>query len=271
MMQERHKRALPARHSFLTDAVSTVLETSSKTQVPQIDCQTILKLTKDLSNCTDFGEPEPIPLPSSDIQPVFRIISQKRPTKAKSSSDITTSDDYYLARHRKHEMEEKKQKNREKERLEHGLYQQQQLVERLKTMDKSTLASIVSSLRPLQSNDSPSQETRQPYTSMTPMDLERLHQILLQDAREQMYRYEKLGLGRKRGQGFINTRGSAARIKELETKVLAHFKQQGQHRPEGKRRSLRTGIAFGEKLPAMDTVDFELPDEVFGTMISRRK
>ncbi|CAO3592775.1 unnamed protein product [Absidia cylindrospora] len=360
MVEERSKRALPARHSFLTEAVSSVLDSQSKVQLPQVDSRTILKLDQDISYCTIHGEPTPSLQASSDTQPIFRILPQRRPTKTKNS--IPLSDDYYTARHRKHEMEEKKQKNRERERLEHELYQQQQLVERLKTLDKSTLASIVSSLRSVNNNSPQLPSLSSTYTSMTTNELERLHQTLLQDAREQMYRYEQLGLGRKRGQGFaVSTaqpRISSAKMETdhhpgpskakshhesgenvalaasqstppqsrspppsppsstsscstspytkkaipsaqpstssplpsslsttrtkpssrlesherntRESIVLAHFKAHG-HRPSGgKRKSLRTAIAFGEKIPAMDEIEFKLPDDVFGDLMQKR-
>lgn len=91
-------------------------------------------------------------------------------------------------------MEEKKQKNREKEKLEHDLYQQLQLVDKLKAIDKSTLASIVNSLRHQRNNP------------QLTVDLDQLHSTLLQEAREQIYRYEQLGLGRKKGQGIAPIR-----------------------------------------------------------------
>ncbi|ORZ19517.1 hypothetical protein BCR42DRAFT_409945 [Absidia repens] len=193
MVEERSKRALPARHSFLTEAVSSVLDSQSKVQLPQVDSRTVLKLDQDTSYCTIHGESTPPLQTSSDTQPIFRILPQRRPTKTKNS--IPLSDDYYIARHRKHEMEEKKQKKSRKRT-------QQQLVERLKTLDKSTLASIVSSLRSVNNSNPQLPSSSSTYISMTTNELERLHQTLLQDAREQMYRYEQLGLGRKRGQGF---------------------------------------------------------------------
>ncbi|KAI8337602.1 hypothetical protein BC941DRAFT_425725 [Chlamydoabsidia padenii] len=311
MTEERHKRALPVRHSFLTDAVSTVLDSQS-VQVPQIDGRTILKLDQDISSCDIHPEPSNTSSTFDLPQPIFRILPQRRSIKKKNS--VAISDDYYLARHRKHEMEEKKQKNREKERLEHEFYQQKQLVERLTTLDKSTLLSIVSSI------------TKDHHSTMPPADLDRLHQTLLQDAREQLYRYEKLGLGRKRGQGFtvsaqmittdrshspplsnskystikipaslsssshtttrkpisIKTETSATmdnnsnhhnnRKLTKEASVLAHFQSHG-HRSAGagKRKSLRTAIAFGEKIPTMNDTEFELPLDLFGDMMDKRR
>lgn len=260
----------------------------------------------------------------------------------RAQKSVALSDEYYLSRHRKHEMEEKKQKNREKERLEHELYQQKQLVERLTTLDKSTLASIVSSLRPL-TNSKPAIA----HSSMTSTELDRLHHILLQDARDQMYRYERLGLGRKRGQGFAvamssataplpsttsitspphttdgnsfssitvgspspndlgsskstppplpsssppplsrkptviessspTSRRTANSVNSTkESTVLTHFQSHNpqHHRPlgGGKRKSLRTAVAFGEKIPAMDDAEFMLPQDIFGDMMAKRR
>ncbi|CAO3609569.1 unnamed protein product [Cunninghamella echinulata] len=192
MTEERQKRELPVRHSFLTDVVNSALDAQSKPTIPQIDSSTLIKITPTISNCIDNGEPEPIPLPSEDITPNFHVLPKRPPLKFKHSDPI--NEDFYQIRHKKHEMEEKKQKNREKERLEHDLYQQIQLVDKLKAVDKSTLASIVKSLK---------HQRNTPHLSV---DLDQLHSTLLQEAREQLYRYEQLGLGRKRAQGHTPLR-----------------------------------------------------------------
>ncbi|KAI8991273.1 hypothetical protein BDF20DRAFT_843762 [Mycotypha africana] len=130
------------------------------------------------------------------------------------------SDEFYLKRHRRHEMEEKKQKNREKEMLRHGYYQQKQLVERIKSMDKIVLQSIVSSIRHRTSSQQQSnkeqgkgktntvagkkkQEQQQQLSEENVSNtnkkadeedyLDNLHQRLLYDALEHLRRYELLG------------------------------------------------------------------------------
>jgi hypothetical protein len=60
-----------------------------------------------------------------------------------------------------------------------------------------------------------------------------------------------------------------------ESIVLKHFQSQNpqQHRPlgGGKRKSLRTAIAFGEKIPAMDDGEFMLPQDMFGDLMAKRR
>jgi hypothetical protein len=60
-----------------------------------------------------------------------------------------------------------------------------------------------------------------------------------------------------------------------ESIVLAHFQSHNprHHRPlgGGERKSLRTAIAFGEKIPAMDEADFMLPQDIFGDMMTKRR
>jgi hypothetical protein len=59
-----------------------------------------------------------------------------------------------------------------------------------------------------------------------------------------------------------------------ESIVLKHFQSQNpqQRRPlgGGKRKSLRTAIAFGEKIPAMDDGEFMLPQDIFGDLMTKR-
>ncbi|CAO3623566.1 unnamed protein product [Cunninghamella blakesleeana] len=113
-------------------------------------------------------------------------------------------------------MEEKKQKNREKEKLEHDLYQQLQLVDKLKTIDKSTLASIVNSLRHQRNNP------------QLTVDLDQLQSTLLQEAREQLYRYEQLGLGRKKGQGITLARQPIHHPTSIHSSQQEQYQQQQQ-------------------------------------------
>lgn len=105
-----------------------------------------------------------------------------------------TSDEAYLKRHRKHELAEKKLKNRERERLAHELYQQQLTVERLRNMDRGNLLSIATALR--RADGLPQKEAE---------DIDALHRRLLREAEDQLKRYEMLGLGDKRRTGITVT------------------------------------------------------------------
>lgn len=205
------------------------------------------------------------------ITPIAKKIKRRL-----SDTDIVLSDDYYLKRHRRHEKEEKTQKNREKERLKHGYYQQKQLVERIKAMDKSLLQSIVSSIRH-RTHQEGEEEEEEAY-------LNDLHCRLLNDAVEHLRRYELLGLNNnKQGQedehewldpsplptpttSSSNTKFQLALQSEAvkqRSRQLKSFSNQpifaGDSLKRGARRSTRHVIAFGQKLPEFEPEEFSLP------------
>jgi hypothetical protein len=94
-----------------------------------------------------------------------------------------TDDEAYLRRHRKHEMAEKKLKNREKERLRYDMQQQMLLVERLKNMNRTNLLAMLSSrLR------------RDGIGELDEAEIKSLHQRMIREAEELLMRYEALGL-----------------------------------------------------------------------------
>ncbi|KAF7731595.1 hypothetical protein EC973_009359 [Apophysomyces ossiformis] len=256
-----HKRALPARHSFLTDAVQAVLENQTKQNEPSITGQSILEvlptgpIPKDYHQHpfeeqaveTQAGHPLPVP--------DFIVLS---PRLDKQSDKIVTEpipEDYYLKRHRKHEMEEKKQKNREKERLQHELYQQQQMVDRIRSMDKSTLLSIISSLRHREGEE----EEEEGEGEEDQVDVDAVHGQLLRDAEETLRRYEMLGFGRR-----LKKKPDVSKppIHTFEQLVLATQRSA--------RRSPRNVMAFGRKVPPMKQTEFSLPKKLFGSLMDAR-
>ncbi|KAI9285408.1 hypothetical protein BC943DRAFT_265479, partial [Umbelopsis sp. AD052] len=92
-------------------------------------------------------------------------------------------DEAYLRRHRKHEMAEKKLKNREKERLRYDMQQQMRLVDRLKNMNRTNLLATLSSrLR------------RDGIGELDEAEIKSLHQRMIREAEELLMRYEALGL-----------------------------------------------------------------------------
>lgn len=94
-----------------------------------------------------------------------------------------TDDETYLRRHRKHEMAEKKLKNREKERLRYDMQQQMRLVEKLKSMNRTNLLATLSSrLR------------RDGIGELDEAEIKSLHQRMIREAEELLMRYEALGL-----------------------------------------------------------------------------
>ena len=214
--------------------------------------------------------------------PQVRIIEPVARKKQRSNEETEITDEYYLKRHRRHEMDEKKQKNREKERLRHGYYQQKQLVERIKTMDKSHLQSIVSSIR---------HRTHQNEEVIEEEYLNDLHHRLLKDALEHLRRYEVLGLCNQKEASHMIEEEQALLPQEdpftdlnptptelhretqfhkslqLEAKKqrqnqMKSFSGQLQSNTTGSRRSTRRVIAFGQKLPEFEPQEFDLPEHI---------
>ncbi|KAI7861041.1 hypothetical protein BDC45DRAFT_493379 [Circinella umbellata] len=208
------KRALPPRHSFLTDAVQNALEKQTNKLEPHIDGNTILCITNDADeinvdlndqqveyNKTELllDHPPQLSLQPS-VKPVFTVFDKppRRPRR-RSSQNVPIHqiepipEEYYIKRHRKHEKEEKKLKNREKERLQHEMYQQQQFVERIRHTDKSILMAIATSLKQ-QEEMNTNQKLVLPQVLP---DVDVLYRQVLYDAEEHLRRYEMLGLTRK--------------------------------------------------------------------------
>lgn len=253
---------------------------------PLIDSNSIITVTSDLK-LLDRYEHNPVTLPPSPtIEQVPQVTRIKPVAKANKKTkiepeDAMLTDDYYLKRHRRHEKEEKTQKNREKERLKHGYYQQKQLVERIKTMDKSLLQSIVSSIRH-RTHQEGEEEEEEAY-------LNHLHSRLLNDAVQHLRRYELLGLNNnKQGQEVddhdgtigpsspvpIPTNTSHTKFqKALQTEALKQRERQiksfskqpvfaGEPSHKDARRSTRHVIAFGQKLPEFEFEEFTLPHTI---------
>ncbi|KAI7882481.1 hypothetical protein K492DRAFT_235980, partial [Lichtheimia hyalospora FSU 10163] len=191
--QPLQKRALPPRHSFLTEAVEIALQKQQQVPKPQLDSNTILIVTNDENAFVNFEEKEQLPASAvlgdkelvPSIKPSFTVF-EKPPRRQKRAGEIAIADvepipeEYYLRRHRKHEKEEKKQKNREKEKLQHEMYQQQQFVERIRHTDKSIVMAIATAI---------CQQQQQPLPNV-----DSLYRQVLHDAEEQLARYEMLGL-----------------------------------------------------------------------------
>ncbi|KAG0294982.1 hypothetical protein BGZ96_000120 [Linnemannia gamsii] len=119
------------------------------------------------------------------------------------------SDEVYEKRHRKQEMAEKKLKNREKEKLRHAMYQQQLVVEKLRHMEVNRLMPI-SAFRSLQKTVELEEQLREASASLdsthhhysnnnislaaAKIMQDEYHRRLLQEAEENLRRYEQLGL-----------------------------------------------------------------------------
>jgi hypothetical protein len=126
-----------------------------------------------------------------------------------ATQEENLSDEVYEKRHRKQEMAEKKLKNREKEKLRHAMYQQQLVVEKLRHMEVNRLMPI-SAFRSLQKTveleeqlkeASASLDSAHHHHSSNNLSLvaakimqEEYHRRLLQEAEENLRRYEQLGL-----------------------------------------------------------------------------
>lgn len=250
------------------------------TNEPTIDLKTILTVTSDSTLIKNFQYHEtPTPEPPSVIEhiPQIKIIeaigSSKKTRKGVILDNDIIDDEYYLKRHRRHELDEKKQKNREKERLRHGYYQQKQLVERIKTMDKNLLRSIVSSIRHrTHKQEEMTEEDEEKY-------LEDLHTSLLSEAQEHLDRYEVLGIGKndEESDQLAAMESSATVSDEFKQALEAEERLQRQRQiksfsgqatftgaeqsKRGSRRSTRNVTAFGQLLPPFEIEEFELPEE----------
>ncbi|KAF9901685.1 hypothetical protein EC991_005789 [Linnemannia zychae] len=125
-----------------------------------------------------------------------------------ATQEENLSDEVYEKRHRKQEMVEKKLKNREKEKLRHAMYQQQLVVEKLRHMEVNRLVPI-SAFRSLQKTIELEQQLKEANASLddahqhhsnsislaaAKMMQDEYHRRLLQEAEENLRRYEQLGL-----------------------------------------------------------------------------
>ncbi|CAG8665754.1 8168_t:CDS:2, partial [Gigaspora rosea] len=162
--------------------------------------ETILMLTSDediLQTCEivedndiNYEEETTMPITVENDQkdiliPSFKLWDEDVGSGLRSKAqEVDTSDAIYEKRHRKHELAEKKLKNREREKLEYERYQQQLAVEKLRNTDSKSLISIAA----LRSQDSTSDASK----------LETVHKKLLKEAEDQLARYDSLGLGGKK-------------------------------------------------------------------------
>ncbi|KAF0554849.1 epoxide hydrolase domain-like phosphatase [Gigaspora margarita] len=196
------KRILPPRKvgtlaSVLAEEVAADQEQSHE---PFITGETILMLTSDediLQTCEivedndiNYEEETTIPITIENdkkdiLVPSFKIWDEDVGSGLRSKAqEEDTSDVIYEKRHRKHEIAEKRLKNREREKLEYERYQQQLAVEKLRNTDSKSLISIAA----LRSQDSTSDASK----------LETVHKKLLKEAEDQLARYDSLGLGGKK-------------------------------------------------------------------------
>ncbi|RHZ89831.1 hypothetical protein Glove_9g32 [Diversispora epigaea] len=118
------------------------------------------------------------------------------------------SDAAYEKRHRKHELAEKKLKNRERERLAYERYQQQLAVEKLRNTDSKSLISVAA----FRNNDVTNDMSK----------LETVHKKLLKEAEDTLARYDSLGLGgnkRKADMSSNNTNNTEGESKNTEPEI----------------------------------------------------
>ncbi|KAF9414953.1 hypothetical protein BGZ94_000225 [Podila epigama] len=136
--------------------------------------------------------------------------------KVLTVEDEDLHDEVYEKRHRKQEMAERRIKNREKEKLRHAMYQQQQIVGKLRHMDINRLMPISAFRTQSSTSTSLSQEEGHTGASTTVTDSgggtrsgpgshqishaaaramqEEYHRRLIREAEENLRRYQQLGL-----------------------------------------------------------------------------
>lgn len=127
----------------------------------------------------------------------------------KKGEDEDLHDEVYEKRHRKQEMLERRIKNREKEKLRHAMYQQQQVVEKLRHMDINRLMPLSafrkqhkktaseepsSSSVPLSQDESHGTGSSQISVAAAKIMQEEYHRRLIHEAEESLRRFEQLGL-----------------------------------------------------------------------------
>ncbi|CAG8443461.1 4113_t:CDS:2 [Diversispora eburnea] len=149
------------------------------------------------------GEEEEIQVPS------FKIWEEDVGSGLRSKAqEEDISDAAYEKRHRKHELAEKKLKNRERERLAYERYQQQLAVERLRNTDSKSLISVAA----FRNNDVTNDMSK----------LETVHKKLLKEAEDTLARYDSLGLGgnkRKADMSSNNTNNTEGESKNTEPEI----------------------------------------------------
>ncbi|RIA88953.1 hypothetical protein C1645_825511 [Glomus cerebriforme] len=216
------KRVLPPRKvgtlaSVLADEVAA---DQAALLAPVISGETTILLTSDesfLETCDVVVDDEDEDLiKANNINdkeisvPSFRIVNGDISGLRSKAQEEDISDVAYEKRHRKHELAEKKLRNREREKLAYERYQQQLAVEKLRNTDSKNLISVAA----LRNKDATSDANK----------LQIAHQKLLKEAEDTLAIYDSFGLGGKK-------RKADATINEGEGKVLEE--------PESKRTRLR--------------------------------
>jgi hypothetical protein len=106
----------------------------------------------------------------------------------------------YEKRHRKHELAEKKLRNREREKLAYERYQQQLAVEKLRNTDSKSLISVAA----LRNKDATNDASK----------LQIAHQKLLKEAEDTLAIYDSFGLGGKKRKADTTINEGESKISE---------------------------------------------------------
>ncbi|CAG8475479.1 6496_t:CDS:2 [Funneliformis mosseae] len=193
------KRVLPPRKvgtlaSVLADEVAA---DQAAMLAPAISGETTILLTSDeslLETCDfveddEVGTDEDLIKASNDDKeipvPSFRVVNEDIGSGLRSKAqEEDISDVSYEKRHRKHELAEKKLRNREREKLAYERYQQQLAVEKLRNTDSKSLISIAA----LRNKDATNDASK----------LQIAHQKLLKEAEDTLAIYDSFGLGGKK-------------------------------------------------------------------------
>ncbi|KAF9100665.1 hypothetical protein BGX29_006383 [Mortierella sp. GBA35] len=159
---------------------------------------------------------------------------------AHAAQEEILSDEVYEKRHKKQEMVEKKLKNREKEKLRHAMYQQQLVVEKLKHMEVNRMMPI-SAFRSLQKTAELEQQLREAGAGLdgtsqqqsnaisltaAKMMQEEYHRRLLQEAEDNLRRYEQLGLAESANIFSAPAYSSFSRTKNRLVTMTTHTDEQ---------------------------------------------
>ncbi|GBC03347.1 hypothetical protein RclHR1_05080013 [Rhizophagus clarus] len=190
------KRVLPPRKvgtlaSVLADEVAA---DQAALLAPLISGETTILLTSDeslLETCDviedneDEGLIKTNSIDDKEISvPSFRVVNGDISGLRSKAQEEDISDVAYEKRHRKHELAEKKLRNREREKLAYERYQQQLAVEKLRNTDSKSLISVAA----LRNKDATNDASK----------LQIAHQKLLKEAEDTLAIYDSFGLGGKK-------------------------------------------------------------------------
>lgn len=245
----------------------------------------IVSDSKVMEKCRNVPVTVPRLLPEIQVPQFRKLPSTELVGKSRrpSLNEEDLSEAAYERRHRKHELLEKRSKNREKEKLAHERLKLAEEIEQLQTMDYYHLLPIAALRGRTEANNVEAAE--------------HLRQRLLKEAQETMQRYIALGGGDKKKDKKVDEIEEADEELEAPKRVYQKRKvetheealvKRGPGRPRKNPLSVVTTPAvfttfinaaekykgplpFGQRMPYIPNEEFTLPEEEYGAALKERK